>query len=354
MPTVVAALANSMPSLKLEDFNYEFPKQIIATSPATPRDTARLLVYNRSSKELQDRIFRDLPTLLPKNSVLVLNQTKVIPARLVFKKATGGKVSGLFLRTQRNTCIFLLEKLVPIGSQVYIDKKRYFTVKKKAGSEYSLVPNFKLTNINVFLAKYGTTPLPPYMRHGQLSESKARKEYQTVFAKTYGSVAAPTASLHFTKPLLQRLKQRGIKIEYITLHVGLGTFAPITTKDVQTKRLHTESYTISQAAAKRLNRYKQSGRMIVAVGTTVVRTLETASNSRGLLTKLSGDTHVFIQPGDRLLVVDGLITNFHVPQSSLLMLVSAFTGRKELLSLYELAIHRHYRLFSFGDAMLIL
>lgn len=337
----------------LSQYNYIFPPELIAQKPASPRDSAKLLIYNRKNKQVFFDTFSNIGNYLPKNAVLVLNQTKVIPARLTVTKTTGGSARILFLGQTKKTITALSDRQLTIGSQVTFGNNQSLLVTGKNENTYTLQTTIAPAAFQKLLLMYGTTPLPPYIKHSPLSERQARNEYQTVFAKTPGSIAAPTASLHFTKRLLAQLKKQGVAIEYITLHVGLGTFATLTDKQLKTKKLHSEYYSIDHKTAQRLNTYKKAGRPIIPVGTTAVRALESASDKTGGLTKNSGTTTLFIQEKDKLKFADGLITNFHVPQSSLLMLVSAFVGRKKLLELYRQAIQKKYRLFSFGDGMLI-
>jgi len=337
----------------LKRYNYQLPRQLIAQKPAHPRDSARLLVYRRKTGELVNSTFKDLEDFLPKNAVLVFNQTKVIPARLETKKVTGGKVEVLYISTGSGVIRAMLNKKANFGDKLFITPKLYLTVQGRDGKYYLLAPSFSIGKIQSVLEKYGRAPLPPYINSSPLSKKEQRAEYQTVFAKINGSIAAPTASLHFTKSLLKKLKANGNDLRYVTLHVGLGTFAPLTEENIKRKRLHYEYYSIDRATAQALEKAKKQGRPIIAVGTTVVRTLESASNGKGRITKLQDETDLFIQEGYKFKIVDGLITNFHVPQSSLLMLVSAFAGRKEILTAYHYAISKKYRFFSFGDAMFI-
>lgn len=379
----------------LDSYNYSFPPELIAQSPASPRDSAKLLIYTRAPKPIQTLrikkdakdnpteiahdIYKNILKYLPKDGVLVLNQTKVIPARLTVKKPTGGLARILYIEATGQHLKFLSDRKLELNTELTIvngkenraissnksktpkSKNLSFTVIKKHSQFYILKPAFDISNLYTILNKYGQTPLPPYIKNPKLTGKKLLTEYNTVFAKTLGSVAAPTASLHFTKALLTKIKRSGMKIVYITLHVNLGTFAPLTEEQLQNKKLHTEFYEISKTSAKILNQAKQSGKQIIAVGTTVVRTLESACESKSTktitkpakLTKLTGNTNLFITEKSKLQFVDSIITNFHVPKSSLLMLVSAFTGRKQLLDLYKLAIQKKYRLFSFGDGMFI-
>ncbi len=339
----------------MDRYNFTFPKALIAQKPVHPRDAARLLIFDRRKKKTAFVTFKDLPKFLPSGSVLVLNQTKVIPARLFVKKETGGRVEILYLSTEGKNIKALANKKVAIGARLILSKRFSFVVMKQVGSEYFLKPSFPLKELDGIFERYGHTPLPPYIKHSLLSEKKLREEYQTVFAKERGSVAAPTASLHITNRLLKELQRRGIAVVYVTLHVGLGTFASVTERHIRSKTLHHERYHISKEAATFLNRAKKEGRPIIAVGTTVVRTLESSASSRRHCREaVSGDTSLFIQEGYQFKFIDGMITNFHVPKSSLLMLVSAFVGRAQVLKLYRHAIRKKFRLFSFGDGMLLL
>lgn len=333
-------------------YDYVLPKERIALRPASPRDAARLLVYDRKTHEVVVRTFRQLGEWLPPRSVLVLNNTKVIPARLMVYKPTGGKVELLYLGFIRNHITVLADRRIEPGWELRGPHGLTLTVLRHDGHEYTLRPSIPVPAFLRLLNHDGSTPLPPYLRHSPLSEGERRVMYQTVFAKRAGSVAAPTASLHFTDRLLKSLRQQGIAVEYVTLHVGLGTFTPLTVKHLKTKKLHIETYEISTAAAAGLNRYRATGRPIIAVGTTVARVLETAA-VRGCLTSGRRSTDIFITPGYTWKYTDGLITNFHVPRSSLMMLVAALVGRERLLALYQYAIKNKLHFFSFGDGMLI-
>jgi len=357
--------------LELKKYDYKFPEKLIAQAPASPRDSAQLLVYNRKTKKIGFDTFLNLPKYLPKNCVLVFNDTKVIPARFSAYKTSGGRVTLLYTKKDSKYIYALAAKNLQVGDVLALDsgfhrngiknserqktkQRKNLKVIGKIEREYILLPNFHTNEIESILQKLGKTPLPPYIKNTPLSESKLRQEYQTIFAKHIGSVAAPTASLHFTTRLLQKLKQSGIQTEYITLHVGLGTFASLTSEQLKTQTLHTEFYEITKQTADRLNKAKKIGRPIIAVGTTAVRTLESACDKQDKLTKLKNGTTLFIKKPYDFKFVDGIITNFHVPKSSLLMLVSAFAGREQIQGLYKTAVQKNYRLFSFGDGMLIL
>lgn len=354
--------------LKLYDYN--LPPELIAQKPASPRDDSGLLVYRKSCELGAHKIcfdkFLNLDKYLPKNAVLVFNETKVLPARLELKKETGGKVKILYIGQGKNLYEFLADRKLNIGSKLLLNKNIVFEVVNKNGKTYLLKllqkPGIRSpASVDIFkiLEKFGKTPIPPYIKNSPLSEKELRKEYQTIFAKQLGSVAAPTASLHFTKRVFAKLRKKGISVKFVTLHVNLGTFAPLTNENLKTKRLHKEFYNIDKKTAEFLDKAKKDGRPIIGVGTTVVRALESAvalsSRNRGFsLTRLSGKTQLFIEPGYKFKFIDGMVTNFHVPKSSLLMLVSALTGREKLLEIYQKAIDARFRFYSFGDGMLIL
>lgn len=333
----------------IDKYDYKFPQELIAQKPAHPRDSAKLLIYNRQTKTVSFDMFRNIGKYLPAKTVLVLNETKVLPARFEVSKPTGGKIKLLYLRGSKNKFTALSPKKIKIGEALQVGKQK-ITVSKilEDGYEFTASKNFNILKI---LEKHGSAPLPPYIKHSPLTKAEIKKEYQTVFAKKNGSVAAPTASLHFTKKLLGELKKTGIKEEKVTLHVGLGTFATLTEENIKNGKLHKEYFEVSESTAKRLNKEKKNGAFILPVGTTALRTLESVFPKTS---KLSGETDIFIKEGDKLKFADGLITNFHVPKSSLIMLVSALVGREKTLELYNLAIKNKFRLFSFGDAMLIL
>lgn len=343
----------------LRAWDYKFPASLVAQKPARPRDAARLLAYDRRTGKTSWDVFHNLAGHLPAGAVLVMNKTKVIPARLVVRKPTGGTARILYLGSTGKNMRFLSDRRLQPGSHLELASKIYFDVLARKAGEYVLRPSFALSRLPAVLARYGQTPIPPYIKHSPLKEAELRREYQTVFAETPGSVAAPTAALHFTPALIKKLRRRGIDVKFVTLHVNLGTFATLTEENIKTGQLHSESYFMDKATAAFLNKAKRESRSIIAVGTTSVRTLESAADSRSRLRRLSGETRLFIRPAGagrpkyKFRFVDGLITNFHVPRSSLLMLVASLVGREKLLSLYRVAIRRKFRLFSFGDAMLI-
>jgi len=340
--------------LKTSDFNYHLPESSIAQTPAEPRDSSRLLVLHRDSEDVEHRIFRDLSLLLQPNDLLILNRTRVIPARIFAKKETGGRVQLLLLRRRDE---LTWEALVG-GKGLRVGKK----VRVENGPEAEIMEILEGSErlikfsepIEPYFSKVGNVPLPPYI-HEKLSDPE---RYQTVYSRDVGSAAAPTAGLHFTPQLLDELKAKGVKIAYVTLHVGLDTFAPVTEDDPEEHKIHTEWCELSQDTADLINQTKQIGGRVVAVGTTSVRTLESAAQaltakSQQLIAPFLGPTSIFILPGYQFKVVDAMITNFHLPKSTLIMLVSAFAGRETILSAYELAIREGYRFYSFGDAMFI-
>jgi S-adenosylmethionine:tRNA ribosyltransferase-isomerase len=334
----------------LKKYEYDLPQGRIAMRPAKPRDAARLLVYERKTgRAIFDR-FANLGKYLPPGAVLVLNDTKVVPARLMTKSGRE-KVELFYVGRDRGVLRMMADRPLEKGS-VLKTGRLSFKILGREERWYRVKPSFPATKIYVVLERYGCTPLPPYLGKSPLSEKRRREEYQTVFAQEKGSVAAPTASLHFTESLLTELKKRGIGIVRVTLHVNLGTFAPLNFEQVADNRLHEEKYEITPAAARELNAAKSDGRPIIVVGTTACRTLESAAR-RSIVKAGRGTTRLFIREPYRFRFVDALITNFHVPRSSLMMLVAAFVGRERLLALYDLAVKKKMRFLSFGDGMLI-
>ena len=341
--------------MKTSDFDYDLPGHMIAQTPAEPRDSSRLLVLHRDSGEVEHRIFSDLPQYLRKDDLLVLNQTRVIPARVFARKKTGGRIELLLLR-KRN--LLTWEALVSgkgtsPGRQVTVEGGPAAEVVADLEGAARLV---RFTEpIEPFLDRVGNVPLPPYI-HAHLDDPE---RYQTVYAKDAGSAAAPTAGLHFTPALLDRLRKRGVTTEVVTLHVGLDTFAPVVESDPADHKIHTEWCDVPLDTATAINTARNRSGRVVAAGTTTVRALESAARYSYLgrfpkIAPYSGNTDLFILPGFRFTVVDALITNFHLPKSTLLMLVSAFAGRERILKAYEAAKLEGYRFYSFGDAMLIL
>ncbi len=340
--------------MKTSDFMYELPERLIAQTPVQPRDHSRLLVYNRESKELYHKHFYDLVDYLKEGDVLVINETRVIPARLYGVRAGGGACEFLLLRQLGPK---KWETLVRPGSKLKVGKTVTFadgrlraviSGESEGGArivDFECEGTFEET-----LEALGEMPLPPYI-HERLTD---KNRYQTVYAKEDGSAAAPTAGLHFTPDLLDKIRAKGVSIVPVLLHVGLGTFRPVKAENVEDHEMHSEYYEVTDESAKIIQRAKNEGRRIIAVGTTSVRTLESASAETGCVESKNAWTKIFITPGYRFHAVDALITNFHLPGSTLLMLVSALMGREEALRVYNVAVQEEYRFFSFGDAMLIL
>ncbi len=340
--------------MNTSDFHYSLDESLIAQTPAERRDGSRLLVYERSTKKTAHLLFCDIVSYLRCGDVLVLNDTKVIPARLFGRKNGSGRVFEVFLL--RRLSVTDWEALLRPGKKLAVGDSVLFSDQLKAivqAKKQDGVAIVRFCFDGVFeqlLDELGETPLPPYI-HEQL-EDKAR--YQTVYAKKDGSAAAPTAGLHFTPDLLKAIENKGVRIARLTLHVGLGTFRPVKAKYIKDHIMHAEYFEISGETAQAINDARSKGGRIMAVGTTSVRTLETVSDKNGVLRAANGRTDIFIAPGYKFLATDALLTNFHLPESTLIMLVSAFAGHKETLKLYKTAAELRYRFFSFGDAMLIL
>lgn len=334
------------------EYDFSYTQDMIATKPATPRESARLLVHQASSGTTGIDTFSHIDAYLPPGTVLVLNNTKVVPARIPTKKPSGGAVHLLWLaHVQERVFTALSPKTLSPGDTLSFGNIT-ITVKEKEGSVYRCEHTGTKAHFMKALHTHGTTPTPPYIKNITMNERALRTRYQTTFAKHAGSVAAPTASLHFSKRLLDRLKKRGIDIRYVTLHVGLGTFAPLTEKELASGELHEEYFDMPESTYRALVRAKEEGRLVIPVGTTALRTIESVWLSPSH--ERTGVTRLFIREGYAFRITSGLITNFHVPQSSLLMLVAALVGRVRLLSLYEYAKKNRFRFFSFGDGMLLL
>jgi len=340
--------------MKTDDFDFYLPEELIAQHPIKMRDQSRMMVLNRETGKTEHKIFSDELDCLHEGDVLVLNDTKVIPARLFgTKEETEAHVEVLLLKNIENDnweCLVKPAKRVKIGTVVSFGNGLLKARCTQIGEEG--IRHFEFLYEGLFyelLDKLGTMPLPPYIR--EKLEDKER--YQTVYAKNIGSAAAPTAGLHFTKELLEQIKQKGIQICYVTLHVGLGTFRPVNVEDVTKHVMHSEYYTMNRKTADILNKAKQENRRIIAVGTTSTRTLESIMQKNGKFEECSGWTNIFIYPGYQFLAIDGLITNFHLPKSTLIMLVSAFCSKEKVLQAYEEAVREKYRFFSFGDCMFI-
>lgn len=337
---------------KKSDFYYDLPEEQIAQTPAEPRDSSRLLVYNRDNGRIEHRIFRDVVAYLKRGDVLVINNTKVLPARLYAHTEHGGAVEVLLLKRldiDKWEVLVKPGKKCRIGARLTVNEKLSLTVEGITDSGERIV---KFCYDGVFeqiLDEVGSMPLPPYIKE----KLKDKNRYQTVYAKHDGSAAAPTAGLHFTPELLQKIRDMGVEIVEVMLHVGLGTFRPVKEDIITDHKMHSEYYYVSEESAAAINKAKAEGRRIIAVGTTSVRTLESAADENGKVAAGGGDTQIFIYPPYEFKCVDALITNFHLPESTLIMLVAALTGREQILSVYKTAVEEGYRFFSFGDAMMI-
>lgn len=339
--------------MKLSDFDYELPEELIAQTPISKRDTSRLMVLDKKTGEITHKHFHDIIHELNKGDVLVLNDTKVIPARLIgTKEETGAVIELLLLKDLGENvweCLSRPAKRLKEGTIVTFSPKLKAEVVEKKDEGIVLVKLIYDGILMEILDELGEMPLPPYI-HEKLQD---KDRYQTVYAKNIGSAAAPTAGLHFTEELLDELKNKGVEILFITLHVGLGTFRPVEVENVLEHHMHSEFYQMSREVADKLNLAKKEGRKIYAVGTTSVRTLETIMHKYHEFRECSGNTDIFIYPGFEFQAIDGLITNFHLPKSTLLMLVSALSSREIILHAYKIAVEEKYRFFSFGDAMFI-
>ena len=340
--------------MDVKDFYYDLPQELIAQDPLEDRSSSRLMVLDKITGEVEHRHFKDITEYLRPGDCLVINNTKVIPARLYgVKEGTEAKIEILLLKRKEND---IWETLVKPGKKCKIGTKIVFGEGILTGEVVDIVEEgnrliqFHYEGIfEEILDRLGQMPLPPYITH-QLQD---KNRYQTVYAKYDGSDAAPTAGLHLTPELLQQVRDMGVEIAEVTLHVGLGTFRPVKETDVLKHHMHSEFYKIEQSEADKINKAKKEGHRVIAVGTTSTRTLESAADENGFLTEKSGWTEIFIYPGYQFKVIDALITNFHLPESTLVMLVSALAGREHVLAAYETAVEEKYRFFSFGDAMFI-
>lgn len=345
---------------KLTDYDYYLPEELIAQQPAEQRDQSRLLVLHKNEHQMEHRLFNDIVEYLQPGDLLVINETKVLPARLFGRrKSTGAKIEVLLLKQLANN---RWEVLVKPGKKARLGEVINFYTQdgEKAIMEATIIANTDQGgrilefayqgNFLEILNLIGTMPLPPYIKEKLTEQSR----YQTVYANITGSAAAPTAGLHFTPLLLDQIQQKGVKLAKVVLHVGLGTFRPVDVEDIREHQMHEEYYQITPEVAQLINATRQAGGRIIAVGTTSVRTVETATDAQGVVHGGNGYTGIFIYPGYKFKCVDALITNFHLPKSSLLMLVSALVGRERMLEAYQVAIEKRYRFFSFGDAMLII
>jgi S-adenosylmethionine:tRNA ribosyltransferase-isomerase len=346
----------------LNDYDYNLPEERIAQSPVKGRDQSKLLFMNRATGEIAHHKFLDIYDLLSPSDVLVINDTEVIPARLLGQKETGGKAEVLILDYPGDKksridngeyvcrCLIKSSKRPKDGTTLIFDQKLKANVVNFKAGVYVVKFSYK-GNFEQIIDRIGHVPLPPYIKRND--DKNDRTFYQTVYASQKGAVAAPTAGLHFSLSLMKKLEEKGVKIVALTLHVGYGTFLPVRVSDIRDHRIHTEWYSISKETADMINESKQKGHRIVAVGTTAVRTLEYAGRENGIVAQGAGSCNLFIYPGHRFKTVDAMLTNFHLPKSTLLMLVSAFSTRDNVLNAYKRAIEKQYRFFSYGDAMFV-
>ena len=339
--------------MKLSEFNYELPEELIAQTPIEKRDESRLMVLDKNTGKIEHKIFKDIIEYLEPGDCLVRNNTKVIPARLYGKKETGANAEFILLKNIEGD---IWEAMVRPGNKLHVGTKVVFGNGLLRAEILEVLQDgtrkVKFTYNGIFneiLDKIGLMPLPPYI-HEELKEND---RYQTVYAKYNGSAAAPTAGLHFTPELLKKIEEKGIKIANVTLHVGIGTFRPVKEEKVENHEMHSEHYYIKKEDAEIINETKKNGGRIIAVGTTSCRVLETVADENGMVCETEGDTKIFIYPGYKFKCLDALITNFHLPQSTLLMLVSSLAGKEYIMKAYEEAVKEKYRFFSFGDAMFI-
>ncbi|MBQ8132536.1 MAG: tRNA preQ1(34) S-adenosylmethionine ribosyltransferase-isomerase QueA [Bacilli bacterium] len=340
--------------MEVKDFDYDLPEELIAQTPLKVRDSSRLLVLDKKTGEVEHRVFSDITDYLKKGDTLVLNDTKVLPARLIgVKEDTGAVIEILLLKNLEGDeweCLVKPARRIKVGTIVSFGEGK---LKAECTGEFDEgIRHFKLLYSGILmeiLEELGTMPLPPYI-HEKLED---QSRYQTVYAREVGSAAAPTAGLHFTKELLQKIEDIGVSVCYVTLHVGLGTFRPVSVEKIEEHEMHSEYYQMTKEVADKLNETKKNGGRIIAVGTTSTRTLETIMSTYGNFQECSGWTNIFIYPGYTFKGIDCLITNFHLPKSTLVMLVSALAGREHILNAYKIAVEEKYRFFSFGDAMFI-
>lgn len=340
--------------MKTDDFDYYLPEELIAQTPLARRDSSKLLILNKKTGSIEHKHFNNIIDYLHKGDVLVLNDTKVIPARLYgIKENTGAAIELLMLKDHGNNiweCLVRPAKRIKVGTIVSFGegmlKAQCIKVEDEGIRYFNLIYDGILYEI---LDKLGQMPLPPYIHEKLLDKNR----YQTVYAKNIGSAAAPTAGLHFTEELLQKIKDKGVEVHFVTLHVGLGTFRPVSVDDVTKHKMHSEYYEMSESVANALNKAKNEGRNIISVGTTSVRTLETIMGLYGEFKACKGNTEIFIYPGYKFKAIDKLITNFHLPKSTLIMLVSALAGKENIMNAYKEAVDKKYRFFSFGDSMFI-
>jgi S-adenosylmethionine:tRNA ribosyltransferase-isomerase len=341
--------------MKTSDFFYELPQELIAQTPVEPRDSSKLMVLDKNTGEIEHKIFHDLIDYLNPNDCLILNDTRVIPARIYgIKKETGAAVEFLLLKQSKNNvweCLCKPGKRAKIGTQFVFGDGIVDCEVVDITDDGNRIIHFNCDSKEIYtiLDKIGKMPLPPYIT----AELKDAERYQTVYSKELGSAAAPTAGLHFTKEMIKKIEEKGIKIGYVTLHVGLGTFRPVKVDDVSQHKMHTEHYQISKETADLINKTKRNGGRVISVGTTSTRTLESVAVKNGCICEDEDDTSIFIYPGYEFKCVDALVTNFHLPESTLIMLISAFAGYDNVMNAYKVAVNEKYRFFSFGDAMFI-
>lgn len=374
--------------MNFHDYNYFLPEKNLALEPAVPRDSSRLFIYDTKEDLIFFDNFYNLNKYLPNNSFMVLNNTKVLPARVTMKKESGGKAVTLLLINEiiGNNFPMIVDRKIKVGEKIFFDDENFLNIISQNKNIFEAKFDFSKQKLFSLLGRYGTMPIPPYLKKSSLTRNELLEKYQTIFAKTDGSAAAPTASLHFTDSVFKKINKKGIKKLNITLHVGLGTFAPITNENIRQKKLHEEYYEVNKETLRLINQLKSKGEKLIAVGTTVVRTLESIARQRvfstaspqggprrlsqkqlSLLSKsriqnlesnIYSKTNLFIFPPYDFKMVDILITNFHLPKSSLMMLVEAFlrhkNAKRNLIDLYNIAIKNNFRFYSFGDAMLIL
>lgn len=374
--------------MNFHDYDYFLPEKNLALEPAVPRDSSRLFIYDTKEDLIFFDNFYNLNKYLPNNSFMVLNNTKVLPARVTMKKESGGKAVTLLLINEiiGNNFPMIVDRKIKVGEKIFFDDENFLNIISQNKNIFEAKFDFSKQKLFSLLGRYGTMPIPPYLKKSSLTRNELLEKYQTIFAKTDGSAAAPTASLHFTDSVFKKINKKGIKKLNITLHVGLGTFAPITNENIRQKKLHEEYYEVNKETLRLINQLKSKGEKLIAVGTTVVRTLESIARQRvfstaspqggprrlsqkqlSLLSKsriqnlesnIYSKTNLFIFPPYDFKMVDILITNFHLPKSSLMMLVEAFlrhkNAKRNLIDLYNIAIKNNFRFYSFGDAMLIL
>lgn len=347
----------------LRHYDYDLPEELIARAPSEPRDAARLFVYDTAADAVSFDIFRNVGEYLPPRSLVILNDTKVFPARIAVRRETGGKVELLLFvneyREGDRRIKGMADRKVALKEKLYLDTEHFLTAVSQDEHVFLFEPGISMKSLFRELERRGQTPIPKYIKGTPLPEKKLRDRYQSIFARHPASIAAPTASLHLTDRVFRSFEERGIGRAFVTLSVGLGTFAPVSERDIAAGKLHAERYEVPSETAEKIAAAKRQGRPVIAVGTTVMRTLETLGHSLpfGHPKGVSGETGLFIRPPFRFQVADALLTNFHLPRSSLLMLADAFLehkrSRRRILALYDLAVRERFRFYSFGDAMLI-